>query len=492
MNKREKGLNTLKKKIKTTIEYLEKSKVPDKKSIISLLKEITEAYPEPSAQKELKSQKISNATGNTIINLDAEESLRLKNIVFESSIAANSIANLDGKIIDLNSAFLNLWNYPNKSKVLGKKIEELIKSKKDADSILAALTKKGRWEGDYIAKRSDGSEFIAHGLATSIVDETGKIIGYQSSVLDVTDQNNTNELLRQSELSYRGLFNSVSESIYIQDENGVFLDVNEGAVLMYGYDKETLIGKTPDFVSAPGKNDLESVGLMVQKAFLGEKQQFEFWGKRRNGEEFLKDVRLYPGTYFNKKVIVAIANDITEKKRIGEALALSEQRYRTISNLTSDYLFSTQADENGFHKVVWIAGSFEKITGYTVEEYFKIGGWRATLHPEELELDDLDLAKLRRNEKVNREIRTYHKNGSLVWVRSSAQPVWDKKENKLLGIYGAVEDITDRKQSEIVQKVQYNIANATIKYKTLTELFENIRIELSAIINVNNFFHRTL
>ena len=257
---------------------------------------------------------------------------------------------------------------------------------------------------------------------------------------------------------------------------------------MYGYDKETLIGKTPDFVSAPGKNDLESVGLMVQKAFLGEKQQFEFWGKRRNGEEFLKDVRLYPGTYFNKKVIVAIANDITEKKKIEEALALSEQRYRTISNLTSDYLFSTQADENGFHKVVWIAGSFEKITGYTVEEYLKIGGWRATLHPEELELDDFDLAKLRRNEKVNREIRTYHKNGSLVWVRSSAQPVWDKKENKLLGIYGAVEDITDRKQSEIVQKVQYNIANATIKYKTLTELFENIRIELSAIINVNNFF----
>ena len=418
----------------------------------------------------------------------AVESLRLKNIVFESSIAANSIANLDGKIIDANSAFLKLWGYKSKNNVLGKSLDLFLKDKDDVEKILTALNKKNTWEGDYIAVRSDGSEFLAFGLATTVVDENGKIIGYQSSVIDITNRRKTEELLKESETSYRGLFNSVSESIYIQDENGFFLDVNEGASKMYGYDRKILIGKTPDFVSAPGKNDLEAVGAMVQKAFGGEKQQFEFWGKRKNGEEFLKDVRLYPGTYFNKKVIIAIATDITEKKKVEQLLRENEERYRAISNLTSDYLFSTQADENGVHHLVWIAGSFEKITGYTIDEYLKIGGWRATLHPDELELDNLDLEKLRRNEKVNREIKVYHKNGSLIWVRSSAQPVWDKKTNKLVGIYGAVEDITERKQTEIIQKVQYNIADAAVTYKTLTELFENIRLELSAIINVNNFF----
>ncbi len=418
----------------------------------------------------------------------AVESLRLKNIVFESSIAANSIANLDGKIIDANSAFLKLWGYSNKNNVLGKSLNLFLKNKDDVVKILTALNKNNTWEGDYTAVRRDGSEFLAFGLATTVVDENGKTIGYQSSVIDITNRRKTEELLKESETSYRGLFNSVSESIYIQDENGIFLDVNEGASKMYGYDRKTLIGKTPDFVSAPGKNDLETVDAMVQKAFLGEKQQFEFWGKRNNGEEFLKDVRLYPGTYFNKKVIIAIATDITEKKKIEELLRENEERYRAISNLTSDYLFSTKADENGVHNLVWIAGSFEKITGYTIDEYLKIGGWRATLHPDELELDDLDLEKLRRNEKVNREIKVYHKNGSLIWVRSSAQPVWDKKTNKLIGIYGAVEEITERKQTEIIQKVQYNIADAAVTYKTLTELFENIRLELSAIINVNNFF----
>ena len=364
--------------------------------------------------------------------------------------------------------------------------------------------------------------------------------------------------------------------------SGVFLDVNEGASLMYGYDRETLIGKTPEFVSAPGKNDLESVRLMVQKAFNGEKQQFDFWGKRKNGEVFLKDVRLYPGIYFNKKVTIALAQDITVKRKaeqllreseeryrlitentadtisvidmnlnftyvspsikkllgytpeelislgpskilvkdnydefinifneeieneksgnadpnrvrilqsqqlrkdgstiwvertvsflrdnytkpigilvvsrditgrklVEEALTISEERYRAISNLTTDYLFSTQVDENGIHKLIWIAGSFEKITGYTLDEYKKIGGWRAILHPDELELDDLDLEKLKKNEKVIREIKTYHKDGSLVWVKSLAHPIWDNKNNKLLGVYGAVEDITERRLAE--------------------------------------------
>jgi PAS domain S-box-containing protein len=334
---------------------------------------------------------------------------------------------------------------------------------------------------------ANGSKVMIEVYERPIIKD-GKVLGLHGVAHDITERLRFEENLKESEISYRGLFNSVSEAIYILDENGVFIDINPGALAMYGYERNELIGKTPEFVSAPNKNDLNSVAAALGKAFEGEKQQFEFWGKRKNGEAFLKDIRLYLGTYLNKKVCIAIANDITEKRKIENALALSEERYRAISNLTSDYLFSTEADENGVHKLTWIAGSFEKITGYTFEEYQKVGGWRAKLHPDELELDDLDLEKLKKNQKINREIKTFHKNGSLVWVRSSAQPIWDKKNNKLTGVYGAVEEITLRKQAEIIQKVQYSIADAAVTYKTLTELFENIRIELSAIINVNNFF----
>jgi PAS domain S-box-containing protein len=116
----------------------------------------------------------------------AEDALRLKNLVFDVSISANSIADLNGKITEANAAFANLWGYPDKEAVIGKLIPSFLKYPEEANEIVNALQNTGNWEGDYIAIRMDGTLFIAHGLATSVVDETGKIIGFQSAVIDIT------------------------------------------------------------------------------------------------------------------------------------------------------------------------------------------------------------------------------------------------------------------------------------------------------------------
>ncbi|MCX6175731.1 MAG: ATP-binding protein [Ignavibacteriales bacterium] len=146
--------------------------------------------------------------------------------------------------------------------------------------------------------------------------------------------------LKEIEESYRGLFNAVTEAIYIQDIDGKFLDVNDGAVKMYGYPRDYFIGKTPEFLSAPGLNNLEQIFGHVQKTFSGKPQQFEFWGKRFNGEIFPKKVSLTRGRYLNKDVVVAIASDITESKRaelLREALfEISEAAY-TASDMYALY-----------------------------------------------------------------------------------------------------------------------------------------------------------
>jgi len=128
------------------------------------------------------------------------------------------------------------------------------------------------------------------------------------------------EALLNSDVSYRGLFNSIHDAIYVQDIHGCFLDINDGAVQMYGYPKEYFIGKTPTALSAPGKNDMDKVTQAIQHAFDGDAQQFEFWGKRSNGEIFPKDVRVFKGTYFGQSVVIAIAQDITARKHDEEGL----------------------------------------------------------------------------------------------------------------------------------------------------------------------------
>jgi PAS domain S-box-containing protein len=126
----------------------------------------------------------------------------------------------------------------------------------------------------------------------------------------------------------------------------------------------------------------------------------------------------------------------------------SEERYRQISNVTSDYTFSTRVDENGTMQLNWVAGAFERLTGYTYGEYVAKGGWHAHLHPDDIKKDERDTATLKKNEQVVTEIRTFRKDGELRWVRVYAHPVWNAAENRLAGIVGAVQDITEQKRAE--------------------------------------------
>ncbi len=140
----------------------------------------------------------------------------------------------------------------------------------------------------------------------------------------------------------------------------------------------------------------------------------------------------------------------------------SEERYQLISSVTSDYMFSTRRGENGQFRLTWVAGAFEEITGYTFEEYIAHGSWRATVHPDDLAKDDRDMDTLRANQRVNSEIRTIRKNGEICWVQSYAHPVVDPKTGELIEIYGAVRDITTRKQTEDLIRSERNFSNTLL------------------------------
>jgi len=150
-----------------------------------------------------------------------------------------------------------------------------------------------------------------------------------------------------------------------------------------------------------------------------------------------------------EKCMVVITRDITQRKRMEEELRVSEERYRIVSSVISDYTFLTKVGEDGILRSVWIAGAFEKITGYQPGEFDEQGGWVSTVHPDDIAQDERDMETLRHNQRVVTEIRTIRKDGTVCWVRCYAHPVWDDEKNQLVGIYGAVQDITEQKRSEL-------------------------------------------
>jgi len=171
-------------------------------------------------------------------------------------------------------------------------------------------------------------------------------------------------------------------------------------------------------------------------------------------------------------------------------LIQSKEKYRLISDLTSDYLFETHLNKDNQFELTWVSGSFEKITGYNLDEYKKVGGWRALLYEEDRQKDIETFNQLLQNKPVSVEVRTYKKDGSLVWVRSSGYPVWDEKENKLNGVIGAVSDISENKNMLGQLIVARDKAEKSDKLKSefLAQMSHEIRSPLNIILNFVSLF----
>ncbi|MBM3130612.1 MAG: PAS domain S-box protein [Chloroflexi bacterium] len=375
-------------------------------------------------------------------------------------LSASIVHNLTEGVVVENAAGDFTFVNPAAANLLGYAPEELIGKPwtlvvpvEQQPIVRAALARRARGETDrYKVElvRRDGARLTVI-VAASPRFENDAWAGALVVFTDITERTRAEEKLRASEASYRDLFDSVAEAIYIQDRAGRFLDVNQGAVEMYGYPREFFIGKTPEIVSAPDKNDLSAVQTQVARAFAGEPQRFEFWGKRSNGEIFPKDVRLYPGTYLGQPVVIALATDITERKRADQALRDSERLYRRAIEAAGavpyfhDYRLETYP---------FMGEGVRQMTGYAPGEMTP-ALWRSLV---------LDLipsgacAGVERSELVRRahaseipiwqtDVRIRARDGQIRWISDSAVEIFDAQGIRQ-GSIGILQDITERKRTE--------------------------------------------
>jgi len=283
-------------------------------------------------------------------------------------------------------------------------------------------------------------------IATPISDKISESVGYLMQVIDVTQSKQIEEKIRLSQITYRGIFNSISELIYIQDENGCFLDVNEAAEKRYGYDREYFIEKTPEFLSAPGKNDFDKIFKAIQLAWEGEAQNIEFWGITKDGEVFPKEVNLSLGTYFGKKVIITVARDISASKKAEETLAINQKLLKDIIDNSQAliYVFDTEG------KLVLINKNFENI--FDVQSSSVVNKFRESIMPsriaEEHRINDLKVIKSGLAMTV--EEQNIEPDGIHTYL--SVKFPLRNLSNEIYAVGGISIDITDQKLTEIALK----------------------------------------
>lgn len=340
-------------------------------------------------------------------------------------------------------------------------------------------------ESSAILISKSGNEIPVSDSGAPIIDEKGEVIGSVLIFRDQTKEMEKQRLLAESEAKLKRAESIAGTGNWEIDLNTGLIYGSDGAQKIYGVNRDSW--KLSDIQKIP----LPEYREELNKALLNliqnnEPYDVEFKIKRGDG----KILNIHSVAEYDKETnkVFGVMEDITYKKEAEIKLKADEELFRAISNLTMDYLFSTSLSEEGKLVHNWFGGAFEKLTGYSFEEYRERGGWMSMLHPEDIEVDNKAMQKLFKNENAVTEVRTIHKNGSVVWVRVYAKPVWDNEKNRLKGIQGAVQDITEFKRSQLIQQIQYNIANAVTTSIKTAELFAMVRKELSQLMDTKNFF----
>lgn len=261
-----------------------------------------------------------------------EAELLLKDLVFEHSIAANSISDNTGIIIHVNDTFIRILGYESRNEVIGKPISDFLRFEDEAKKIITTLDETGKWKGEYTALRKNGTTFSAYGLATIILDESGDFIGYQSSVLDITERKQDEEKLKASEDKYSTLVEKGNDGIIII-QDFVLKFVNSRMIELTGFTKEEVIGKPfYDYVSSEYK---EMLVERVKKRLKGEAVpgKYEIDILSKDGSIIPVEINASLIEYEGRPADMAIIRDITERlqteKELQERINELETFYRT-------------------------------------------------------------------------------------------------------------------------------------------------------------------
>ncbi len=129
-------------------------------------------------------------------------------------------------------------------------------------------------------------------------------------------------------------------------------------------------------------------------------------------------------------------------------LQAGEERYRHISELISDYAYAFRVEEGNRLVREWVTDSFTRVSGYTPAEIEARGGWRTLVHPDDMPIALARAERLFAGETDVSEFRIVRKDGEVRWLRDHARPVWDPQQGRVVRIYGAAQDITERRESE--------------------------------------------
>jgi diguanylate cyclase (GGDEF)-like protein/PAS domain S-box-containing protein len=382
-----------------------------------------------------------------------EEDLRRFRVAMDNS--ADMIVLIDRasmRFVDVNETSCRLLGYSREEllemgphDVLPASREELERA---YDEFIANPSHTTGMQSTYRCK--DGSVFPFESTRHVLRSGDSYIIAAISR--DIRERIAAEKALRESEERYQETVELAAIGIAHVDAEGRFISANRWLCELLGYTREELLGLTVKQVSHPDdENMTDDVRAQLRdgriNSFQAEKRYL-----RKNGSVVWVGltVALKRGSLGEPLYDISVVEDISARKQAEEALRESEERFRSLTQLSSD-MYWEQDDQFRFTSVTGIGS--ERVNKLTVQTI--IGKKRWEQNYINMTADDwaAHIAALDARRRFHDlELCRLDESGKKVWISISGEPVFDGA-GTFRGYRGVGKDITGRKLDE--ERIQY-------------------------------------
>ena len=377
---------------------------------------------------------------------------------FKTSRDCAFITSKEGRWIDFNDAALELFGYGDRVEFSKVRINDLYVDPDYRKKHLKFIDEHG-FSKDYPVdlKKKDGTTI--HALVTSVLirDETGKIIGYQGTIRDITESSRAKETLKKAYDQLLGIIEFLPDATFVIDREKKVIAWNKAMEEMTGIHKENIIGKgnyaygvpfygepRPILIDIIDKCDpeIESRYINIERldrTIFSEAYVPSLY-KGRGAYVWVTASLLYD-SIGNLIGSIESIRDITNRKETEKMLKAAEEKYRSLVENLNDIVFTV--DPQGI--ITYMSPVVEKIIGYAPNEIAGQHFSRFT-HPEDLPglVDSFQQSMEGRIEPF--EFRVVDKSDRIHYMRSSSRLIM--KDDKKMGLSGIITDITEQKKYE--------------------------------------------
>jgi PAS domain S-box-containing protein len=369
--------------------------------------------------------------------------------LFENAVIGAYRTTPDGKIIDVNPAFVKMFGAKDKFEILQMKASDFYADPRDREIFMRALEISDSISNfENRLKRLDGKEIIVREHVRAVKDPLGNVIFYEGMIEDITEQKKAEEKLKESEEKYRTLVEGSLAGTYIF-QDGKFKFVSGQILSIFGFTPQEVLN-TRKILEIVHPEDRKKVIKLFTSNLKGDisKSGFQFRIIKKNGEIAWVEVLNNLINYEGKPALLGTMLDITDRIK-------AEQRNRIMSQLLlslNDAVVLT--DENG--NILEVNDAFCRITGYSKDEVIgknprilKSGLHDANFYKE---MWDSILTKgYWKGEIINKK-----KNGEFYFALLSISSIKDEVHG-LTYYLGIQSDITERKKAEEQIRYQANL-----------------------------------